>query len=110
MSNPSSPTPAPAPLLSGTGAMSGSIGADDTTPTARSPITSPGKKFLACSQLYQLDSFKSSSWCTVYGFLTVHTSSIFESDPQIMTSSLSAPASTPTTANESSNEKGMYYM
>ena len=44
--------------------------------------------------------------------ITLHTTSIFESDPQppIMASSLSAPASTPTTTNESSNEKGMYYL
>ena len=48
----------------------------------------------------------------VYGFLALRTTSIFESDPQppIMASSLSAPASTPTTTNESSNEKGMYYL
>ena len=49
MSNPSSPTPAPAP--SGSGAASGSIGADDSTPPARSPMTSPGKKFLSSSLL-----------------------------------------------------------
>ena len=48
----------------------------------------------------------------VYVFLALHTTSIFESDPQppIMASSLSAQASTPTTTNEASNEKGMYYL
>ena len=56
MSNPSSPTPAPAPPLPGATSGSVSTGTVDTTPPTRTPTTSPGKHFITSRRnMYYID-------------------------------------------------------